>query len=149
AIPEGEAGVTLVLDGALPAQPGQFVMAWLPGVEERPLSVMDDAPLSLTVAAVGPFTQALCALQPGDRLWVRGPYGRGFELAGRLRRKPTTRCATLIALTGFADEGVRSRAREAGFDHLLVKPPDMSELDMLLATAGQPARTPVVSQVPR
>ena len=82
-IAEGEAGVTLILDGALPAQPGQFVMAWLPGIEERPFSLMDDDPASLTVADVGPFTHALCALQAGERIWVRGPYGHGFDLHGQ------------------------------------------------------------------
>ncbi len=81
-VPEGSAGLTLVLDGALPAEPGQFVMAWLPGIEERPFSIMDDDPLSLTVAAIGPFTRALCALRVGDRLWVRGPFGHGFALSG-------------------------------------------------------------------
>lgn len=80
--PEGSVGVTLILDGALEAEPGQFVMVWLPGIEERPLAVMDDEPLSLTVRAIGPFTRALAACSPGDRLWVRGPYGRGFPATG-------------------------------------------------------------------
>jgi dihydroorotate dehydrogenase electron transfer subunit len=80
---EGEAGLTLILDGALPAAPGQFVMVWLPGVEERPLAVVDTSPLTLTVCRVGPFTCAMCALRPGDRLWVRGPFGKGFPLHGR------------------------------------------------------------------
>lgn len=82
-VPEGRAGATLMLDGSLPAEPGQFVMVWLPGVEERPFTVMDDAPLSLSAACVGPFTQALCRLAEGDRIWVRGPLGRGFTLQGR------------------------------------------------------------------
>lgn len=77
-VDEGEVGVTLVLDGALDATPGQFVMVWLPGVEERPLAVMDDNPLSLTIRDVGPFTHDATALEPGDRIWVRGPYGVGF-----------------------------------------------------------------------
>ena len=81
-LPEKRAGITLILDSVLPAQPGQFVMAWLPDVEERPFSLMDDDPLSLTVADVGPFTRALCALRAGDRLWIRGPYGHGFNLVG-------------------------------------------------------------------
>jgi len=80
---EGRVGVTLILDGTMPAHPGQFVMVWLPGIGERPFSLMDDDPASLTVARVGPFTSALCELQPGDRLWLRGPYGKGYELAGR------------------------------------------------------------------
>lgn len=82
ALPEGEAGVTLIFDGALPAQAGQFVMTWLPGVDERPFTVMNDDPLMLTIATVGPFTRALSALAPGDRLWVRGPHGNGFQMQG-------------------------------------------------------------------
>lgn len=82
-IAEGTCGVTLVLDGALPAEPGQFAMVWLPGVGERPFSLMDDEPACLTIADVGPFTHALCQLRSGDRLWLRGPYGRGFALRGQ------------------------------------------------------------------
>lgn len=81
--PEGTCGVTLRLDAPLPAEPGQFVMAWLPGIEERPLCLMDDDPAALTIANVGPFTSACCALVPGDRIWLRGPYGHGFTLQGR------------------------------------------------------------------
>ncbi len=82
-IGEGDAGVTLVFDGPISAQPGQFVMAWLPGVDERPFTVANDDPLMLTVARVGPFTDALNNLVPGDGLWIRGPYGNGFSIAGQ------------------------------------------------------------------
>ena len=80
---EGAVGATLTLDGDLPAEPGQFVMVWLPGVGERPFAVMDDAPLRLTVARVGPFTEALAARQTGERVWVRGPFGHGFSPPGQ------------------------------------------------------------------
>ncbi len=73
---------TLVFDRGLPAQPGQFVMAWLPGVGEKPFSIAADDPLALTIVAVGPFSEAAHRLRTGDRLWVRGPLGRGFTLAG-------------------------------------------------------------------
>ncbi|MCD6519294.1 MAG: dihydroorotate dehydrogenase electron transfer subunit [Anaerolineae bacterium] len=79
-VEEGKVGATLIFDGELKAQPGQFVMVWLPGVGERPFSVVDDAPLTLTVARVGPFTRALTALQEGERVWIRGPFGRPFPL---------------------------------------------------------------------
>lgn len=69
---------TLVLDGSLAAEPGQFVMAWLPEVGEKPFSLAGADPVRLTVAAVGPFSRALHALAVGDRLWLRGPLGRGF-----------------------------------------------------------------------
>ncbi len=82
-VPEGRAGVTLVLDGDLEAKPGQFVMVWLPGIEERPFAVVSERPLMLSVQVVGPFTRALASRREGERLWVRGPYGRGFALRGR------------------------------------------------------------------
>jgi len=72
-----------VFDQDLPAEPGQLVMAWLPGVDEKPFSIMDDQPLTLAVARVGRFTEALHALGPGERVWMRGPFGHGFRLAGR------------------------------------------------------------------
>ena len=74
---------TFVLDAPLPgAHPGQFVMAWLPDVGEKPFSIAGAEPLKLTVVAVGPFSEALHALQPGDRVWVRGPLGNGYRLSG-------------------------------------------------------------------
>ena len=80
---EGEMAVTLTLDHALPAQAGQFVMVWLPGLDEKPFSIMNDTPLTLAVAIVGPFTTALSQKAIGDQLWVRGPYGHGFEVKGQ------------------------------------------------------------------
>ena len=74
---------TFVLDGSLQARPGQFVMAWLPGMQDKPFSLAGSNPLRLTVAAVGPVSRALHALQPGDSIWVRGPLGRGYRLSGQ------------------------------------------------------------------
>jgi len=72
---------TFVLDMTLPeAQPGQFVMLWLPGVDEKPISIAHPDPLTLTVARVGPFSTALHRAREGDLLGVRGPFGRGFSL---------------------------------------------------------------------
>jgi dihydroorotate dehydrogenase electron transfer subunit len=73
---------TFVLDGDIVAAPGQFVMAWLPRLDEKPFSLSSTTPIALTVDRVGPFSTALHALSPGDRLWLRGPYGRGFTLPG-------------------------------------------------------------------
>jgi dihydroorotate dehydrogenase electron transfer subunit len=71
---------TLVLGGAMAADPGQFVMAWLPGLDEKPFSLSGIDPIAITVARVGPFTTALHQLAVGDDLWLRGPYGQGFVL---------------------------------------------------------------------
>ena len=80
--PEGEAGSLLTLDQSLPARAGQFVMVWLPGVDEKPFSVVDDDPLTLLIAVVGPFTTAVVNRSTSDRVLVRGPYGHGFEPEG-------------------------------------------------------------------
>jgi dihydroorotate dehydrogenase electron transfer subunit len=73
---------TFSLDGHLAAHPGQFVMVWLPGHDEKPFSLVDDDPVTLAVAAVGPFSAHLHELDVGDRLWLRGPLGHGFEISG-------------------------------------------------------------------
>ena len=78
---EGRTVRTFVLDAHVPeAQPGQFVMLWLPGVDEKPISIACSTPLTLTVARVGPFSTTLHQRKVGDRLGWRGPYGRGFSL---------------------------------------------------------------------
>ena len=79
---EGSTGVTITLDRSLPARAGQFVMVWLPGLDEKPFSVMYDDPLALTVSLVGPFTEVLGRKGIGDDVWIRGPYGHGFEREG-------------------------------------------------------------------
>ncbi len=64
------------------ARPGQFVMVWLPEIGEKPFSILNDAPFSLAVTSIGPFSSALHHLSAGSRIWVRGPFGQGFKLDG-------------------------------------------------------------------
>ncbi len=72
---------TFVLDAILPdAEPGQFVMLWLPDVDEKPISIAASNPLTLTVARVGQFSIALHDCRVGDYLGWRGPFGRPFQL---------------------------------------------------------------------
>jgi len=73
---------TFVLEAAVEADPGQFIMVWLPRVDEKPFSLVDGDPVTITVARVGPFTEKLHRLKIDDRIWLRGPLGRGFELKG-------------------------------------------------------------------
>ena len=78
--------VTIVLDGQLDAYPGQFVMAWLPRFDEKPFSLVSANPITLMVTAVGPFSRLVHELNIGDRLWLRGPFGRGYHLPAEQRR---------------------------------------------------------------
>jgi sulfhydrogenase subunit gamma (sulfur reductase) len=70
--------------------PGQFNMLYLYGVGEVPISIMSDPEerdgIGHTVRALGRVTHGLAALQPGDKLGLRGPFGRGWplqEMSGR------------------------------------------------------------------
>jgi two-component system CheB/CheR fusion protein len=57
----------------------------------------------------------------------------GYGVARELRRNPTAAKTLLIGLSGYgSDEDVR-RARDAGFDHYLVKPAAPETLQRLLA----------------
>jgi CheY-like chemotaxis protein len=60
------------------------------------------------------------------------PQMDGYEVARELRRLPGTRHALLVATTGFGQGQDVTRAREAGFDHHLLKPFDPDVLQALL-----------------
>jgi CheY-like chemotaxis protein len=57
----------------------------------------------------------------------------GYELARRLRAQPETTGAVLVALTGYGQQQDRSNAQAAGFDHYLVKPADLNQVNDVLA----------------
>ena len=65
---------------SIQTKPGQFVFAWIPGIGEKPFSVMDDYPLTLGILERGEFTKQVNQLQEGDAFYVRGPYGQGIDV---------------------------------------------------------------------
>ena len=64
--------------------PGQFMMVYVFGVGEVPISIAGNphAPNLLihTVRAVGAVTNAICDLRPGDVVGMRGPFGTSWPL---------------------------------------------------------------------
>jgi len=58
----------------------------------------------------------------------------GYEVARRIRSTFPERRPAIIALTGWGQEEDRRRAREAGFDHHLIKPADVEALQGLLSS---------------
>ena len=67
----------------LKAKPGQFLMLWIPGVDEVPLSILNvekDGTVSVLVKRVGDATEALHKKRINDIIGIRGPFGRGFTL---------------------------------------------------------------------
>jgi dihydroorotate dehydrogenase electron transfer subunit len=66
------------------ARPGQYLMVWLPGVDEIPMSLSTIGdPSSISVRVVGDATRALSKLSKGDRIGIRGPFGNGYTVKGR------------------------------------------------------------------
>ena len=65
------------------AKPGQFLMLWIPGVDEIPMSILDaneDGAVSVAVKKVGEATQALHNKKTGEIIGLRGPFGNSFTL---------------------------------------------------------------------
>lgn len=61
------------------------------------------------------------------------PDMTGLELGPRLRALPGREGLLLVAVTGFDAPDDKRRAREAGFDHYLVKPLDPEQVTRLLS----------------
>ncbi len=66
-------------------EPGQFNMVGLYGVGQSPISIVSDPQderlLDHTIRGLGRVTLGLSRLAAGDRVGLRGPYGRGWPLA--------------------------------------------------------------------
>ncbi len=102
---ENDIVTTLYFDVKMPeAAPGQFLMVWLPGFGEKPYSVAGVSPLCISVGRRGQFSEKLCSLRKGGRVWLRGPYGKGFALQGK---------RIMLVGGGYGFAPLRYLAREA------------------------------------
>lgn len=71
----------IILEEPIEPEPGQFAMFWIPGVGEIPLSFADAETerIKFIVARVGRVTGYMHdKLAVGDRVFIRGPLGKGF-----------------------------------------------------------------------
>lgn len=68
----------------LPFAPGQFIALTVPGFGEAPFTPSSSASvrdcLEVTIMRVGRVTERIHALEPGDRVGLRGPLGNGYPL---------------------------------------------------------------------
>jgi len=81
-VKENEYTNTYIFDYTLHSKPGQFIMMWIPGVDEKPFSVAldDHNELWITVCKVGPATEELFKLKVGDKVGIRGPFGTSYNI---------------------------------------------------------------------
>ncbi len=103
---------TFVFDTDIDAQPGQFIMLWLPGVDEKPMSIAGMRPLTISAAKVGPATTALHALNAGDWVGWRGPFGKPYQLERE-------RHALMVA-GGYGSAPLFALAKQALANHMRV-----------------------------
>ncbi len=72
------------LQSAYSFDPGQFNMLYLHGVGEIAISIVSDPreadTIDHTIRAVGRVSKGFAALKTGDRVGLRGPFGRGWPL---------------------------------------------------------------------
>jgi dihydroorotate dehydrogenase electron transfer subunit len=76
--------VTLRFDDGSRALPGQFVMVWVPGDDELPMSLSDvGARKGVTVKAMGATSRGILEIPVGAPIGIRGPYGTSFDVGAR------------------------------------------------------------------
>lgn len=70
---------TMAYEGAV--KPGQFFEVSIPKYGEAPISVsgIRDGSVDLTIRRVGKVTDEVFERYEGDKLFMRGPYGNGFD----------------------------------------------------------------------
>ena len=67
---------------SLSSKPGQFIMLWIPDIDQKPFSIKsdDDVNFSISVFKLGALTNKLFELKVGDRVGISGPYGNPFSV---------------------------------------------------------------------
>ncbi len=81
-VQEAKSIKSIFFDGKIECKPGQFLMVWLPGIDEKPMAVSyhKKDEFAFTYQTLGDFTQKLDTLKKGDKVGIRGPYGNSFSL---------------------------------------------------------------------
>ncbi|NTV22750.1 MAG: anaerobic sulfite reductase subunit AsrB [Nanoarchaeota archaeon] len=74
---------TLRLGMKVDHDPGQFIQVSIPGIGEAPISISSYSKdyLEISIRKVGNVTNALHGVKKGSSLFVRGPYGRGYQMS--------------------------------------------------------------------
>lgn len=81
-IPHTDIDYTFLVEYHGDVKPGQFFEVSIPKYGEAPISVSDigNNYVGLTIRRVGVVTDIIHELKQGDSLFLRGPYGNGFDI---------------------------------------------------------------------
>jgi len=102
-------------------------------LEGHTVSVASDGETGFLMALNNPYDVLICD--------IGLPGMDGIELMLRLHTEGRQKMPFAIALSGYGDALIRTRAKDAGFDHYLVKPADADALLHLLAESNAPVTT--------
>lgn len=61
------------------------------------------------------------------------PEMNGYDVCQNLRKMPSLKETVIVAQTGWSDQKYRDMSYEAGFNHYLVKPVEIKDLERLLS----------------
>lgn len=77
--------VTLRFEYPPVAAPGQFVMVWMPGDDELPMSLSytEGSLKGVTIKAMGDTSRRILDIAEGTQVGIRGPYGHTFDVSAR------------------------------------------------------------------
>ena len=78
---EGKNHKSFFFNHSMESKPGQFIMVWIPGLDEKPMAVSywKKNEFAFTSKAIGKFTNILDKLKKGGKVGIRGPYGSCFS----------------------------------------------------------------------
>jgi NAD(P)H-flavin reductase len=104
--------------------PGQFNMVTMFGTGEIPISIVNDPEdnsfFDHTIRVVGRVSRGMSKLQPGDRVGIRGPFGRGWPMQDAVGRDVLLvtgglGCAPLVSVIRY----LMKRRDKFGHIHIL------------------------------
>ena len=82
-VEEYKGNKTFYIKDYIKCVPGQFAMVWLPGVDEKPFSIMNfEGKTAINVEVKGKWSKAAYALKKGAKIGMRWPFGNGFDMQG-------------------------------------------------------------------
>lgn len=109
------------IQNAYEFEPGQFNMLYLYGVGEVAISIVSDPECSHiidhTIRVVGRVTRGIANLKKGDRIGLRGPYGRGWPMLESKQKDVVVvtgglGCAPVVSVINYIEQ------RREEFGHL-------------------------------
>ena len=110
---------TIIFDDeySIASMPGQFLMVWIPQVEELPMSIGIESFenrkfAAITVRKYGIGSTALYNRKIGELIYIRGPYGNHFSVPANLRNALIIGGGTgLVPLVRLFDELIQKRVQ--------------------------------------